>query len=224
MTATRASSHREAPLISQDPLADNTDLYAFVSPERRDRVVLISNFIPLNEAPTPEVAAAIGDLLARTGDARGADEMYARAEALEREGWKLEEPQPGALARMLAERGLKIAEAVRLAERAARDRSDIVTMDTLAWAYFQAGRFAEARAASVQALRTGTADPRIRCHAAAIEAGSPPRTRARWGGGGVSSRGRCALGCFERAATSPASAVDRAQCRLEQRIPELETE
>ena len=44
---TVASSHREAPLISQDPLADNTDLYAFVSPERTDRVVLISNFIPL---------------------------------------------------------------------------------------------------------------------------------------------------------------------------------
>jgi hypothetical protein len=43
----RASSHREAPLISQDPLADNTDVYAFVSPQRTDRVVLISNFIPL---------------------------------------------------------------------------------------------------------------------------------------------------------------------------------
>ena len=47
MSPTRASSHREAPLISQDPLADNTDVYAFVSPERPDRVVLISNFIPL---------------------------------------------------------------------------------------------------------------------------------------------------------------------------------
>lgn len=43
----RASSHREAPLISQDPLADNTDVYAFVSPERADRVVLIADFIPL---------------------------------------------------------------------------------------------------------------------------------------------------------------------------------
>ncbi len=47
MIPTRASSHREAPLISQDPLADNTDVYAFVSPERADRVVLIANFIPL---------------------------------------------------------------------------------------------------------------------------------------------------------------------------------
>jgi hypothetical protein len=46
----RASSHREAPLISQDPLADNTDLYAFVSPRNPDRVTLIANFIPF-EAP-----------------------------------------------------------------------------------------------------------------------------------------------------------------------------
>jgi hypothetical protein len=46
----RASSHREAPLISGDPLADNTDLYAFVSPRNPDRVTLIANFIPF-EAP-----------------------------------------------------------------------------------------------------------------------------------------------------------------------------
>src|SRR5947208_751420 len=46
-----ASSHREAPLISRDPEADNTDVYAFVSPEpgRSDRVVLIANFIPLEK-------------------------------------------------------------------------------------------------------------------------------------------------------------------------------
>jgi hypothetical protein len=41
-----ASSHREAPLISNDPTADNTDLYAFRSPCNPDHVVLIANFIP----------------------------------------------------------------------------------------------------------------------------------------------------------------------------------
>ncbi|HKV99789.1 MAG TPA: DUF4331 domain-containing protein [Vicinamibacterales bacterium] len=46
----QASSHREAPLISQDPLADNTDVYAFVSPANPDRVTLLANFIPF-EAP-----------------------------------------------------------------------------------------------------------------------------------------------------------------------------
>lgn len=41
-----ASSHREAPLISNDPLADNTDLYAFKSPTNPENVVLIANYIP----------------------------------------------------------------------------------------------------------------------------------------------------------------------------------
>ncbi|PYR10511.1 MAG: hypothetical protein DMF99_11720 [Acidobacteria bacterium] len=45
-----ASSHREAPLISQDPMADNTDLYAFRSPDRPDTVTIIANYIPL-ESP-----------------------------------------------------------------------------------------------------------------------------------------------------------------------------
>jgi hypothetical protein len=46
----RASSHREAPLISQDPMADNTDLYAFRSPDRPDTVTIVANYIPL-ESP-----------------------------------------------------------------------------------------------------------------------------------------------------------------------------
>jgi hypothetical protein len=41
-----ASSHREAPLISNDPLADNTDLYVFRSPDDPDKVTIIANYIP----------------------------------------------------------------------------------------------------------------------------------------------------------------------------------
>src|SRR5215831_10533077 len=41
------SSHREAPEISTDPVADSTDLYAFVSPDRLNSVTLIANYIPL---------------------------------------------------------------------------------------------------------------------------------------------------------------------------------
>jgi hypothetical protein len=44
------SSHREAPGISKDPVADNTDTYAFVSPDAADTVTIISNYVPL-EAP-----------------------------------------------------------------------------------------------------------------------------------------------------------------------------
>ena len=44
-----ASSHREAPLITDDPKADNTDVYAFVSPDRPDTVTLIGSWIPFEE-------------------------------------------------------------------------------------------------------------------------------------------------------------------------------
>jgi hypothetical protein len=44
-----ASSHREAPLIAGEPRLDNTDVYAFVSPDKPDTVTLLANFIPFEE-------------------------------------------------------------------------------------------------------------------------------------------------------------------------------
>src|SRR5437867_12350366 len=41
------SSHREAPEISKVPVADSTDLYAFVSPDRPDTVTILANYVPL---------------------------------------------------------------------------------------------------------------------------------------------------------------------------------
>ncbi|CAN5274665.1 hypothetical protein BH09BAC1_BH09BAC1_05450 [soil metagenome] len=41
-----ASSHREAPLIANDPLADNTDVYAFRSPDNPNTITLIANYVP----------------------------------------------------------------------------------------------------------------------------------------------------------------------------------
>src|SRR5438093_1177673 len=41
-----ASSHREAPLISEDPTADNTDLYAFRSPDKPNTLTIVSNWVP----------------------------------------------------------------------------------------------------------------------------------------------------------------------------------
>src|SRR5689334_19234273 len=41
-----ASSHREAPLIANDPLADNTDLYAFRSPDDTNTVTILACYIP----------------------------------------------------------------------------------------------------------------------------------------------------------------------------------
>ncbi|MDQ0603019.1 hypothetical protein QF037_007364 [Streptomyces canus] len=47
--AASASSHREAPLISGDPQYDNTDVYAFVSPDKPDTTTLIANWIPFED-------------------------------------------------------------------------------------------------------------------------------------------------------------------------------
>lgn len=42
-----ASSHREAPFIANDPLADNTDLYVFRSPDDPNTITIIANYIPV---------------------------------------------------------------------------------------------------------------------------------------------------------------------------------
>jgi hypothetical protein len=47
VASVEASSHREAPLIANDPLADNTDLYVFRSPDDTNTVTIIANYIPL---------------------------------------------------------------------------------------------------------------------------------------------------------------------------------
>jgi hypothetical protein len=71
-----ASSHREAPLIAEDPSADNTDLYAFRSPDKPDTVTIIANWIP-GEDPaagpnyyTFSPAARYNIHIDRNGDAR----------------------------------------------------------------------------------------------------------------------------------------------------------
>ncbi|MFI1910708.1 DUF4331 domain-containing protein [Streptomyces microflavus] len=44
-----ASSHREAPMTAGDPRADNTDVYAFTSPDKPDTVTLVANWLPFQE-------------------------------------------------------------------------------------------------------------------------------------------------------------------------------
>jgi hypothetical protein len=76
-----ASSHREAPSISQDPTADNTDVYAFRSPDAPDTATLVANFVPFEEpAGGPNFYRFSDDVkyeikVDNTGDAR-ADVTY----------------------------------------------------------------------------------------------------------------------------------------------------
>jgi len=124
----------------------------------------------LARTATPDLAIAVGDLSSALGEETTADQYYQMAEQIERAAWGNGLRQPQVLARILSERPGRTAEAVRFAEEAARTRTDIMTMDTLAWAYFTNGQLAEARKASERALRTGTRNARIRCHAQTIAA------------------------------------------------------
>ena len=138
----------------------------------------------LARTATPDLASAVGDLSAAIGDETMAARYYQMAEQIERAAWGNGLRQPQVLARILSELPGRAAEAVSLAEEAARTRADIATMDTLAWAYFKNGQIAEARKAATQALRTGTRNARIRCHADAIETA---HLRQGYGGQAISS-------------------------------------
>jgi tetratricopeptide (TPR) repeat protein len=127
----------------------------------------------LKTAPTPDLHARLGDLYASERRTAEAERQYALAEA----AWRSDAPEPKNLARFLADRGEKTAEAVAIAEDAIKTRRDIFTEDALAWAYFRAGRVGDAKAAMSRALRTGTRDAGILRHAAAID--RAPRQLAR---------------------------------------------
>lgn len=122
----------------------------------------------LAKTATPDLAMAVAELSDALGDQARADQYYQMAEQIERGAWGNGLRQPQVMAKLLSERPGRSREAVELAEEAERGRADIGTMDILAWAYFKNGQLPEAQKASAQALRTGTRNARILCHAAAI--------------------------------------------------------
>ena len=123
-------------IFPSHPYAMNGRVRLLIARHRYADALDLSRRVPT----TPESLAMQGDLLTRLGHLDDAEKLYREAEQVEREGWKQEQPQPGALARFLAERGRNIPEAIALAERAAAERQDVVTMDALAWSYFRGGR------------------------------------------------------------------------------------
>ena len=71
-----ASSHREAPAIANDPAADNTDVYAWVSPGDHDKLTIVANWIPLEEpAGGPNFHRFSEHVLYEVHIARGPDSL-----------------------------------------------------------------------------------------------------------------------------------------------------
>lgn len=128
------------------------------------------------KSPTPDVYVHIADILSGMDRHDEAAKYYGLAEA----AWRSDFPEPKNLARFLAERGVKIDEAVSIAEDANRTRHDIFSQDALAWAYFKAGRLDDASRMISLARRTGSRDRDILRHATEIlgsarQAGRPAR-------------------------------------------------
>ena len=118
--------------------------------------------------PLPQYLTALGDLYTVKGDSKSADEQYNLVLYI----YKLFETNGVNAgiekAAFLADRGQSPDEAIKLAEEAAKERTDVHTQDSLAWALYRGGRYVEALAAEKQAMRLGTQNALFFYHAGMI--------------------------------------------------------
>jgi tetratricopeptide (TPR) repeat protein len=116
------------------------------------------------------------------GDAAGAEEIWARAEArLRLDAAEGAFGHRRELARLLLDRGrpADLREVLSLLHAEVRVRRDADTLDSLAWAYSRAGRWVEARKAIQEALGSGVREAALFARAASIEEALGDRARAR---------------------------------------------
>lgn len=119
-------------------------------------------------APQPEFLVPLLRASELAGDNETAEESAAQLGALVQLTLAGEGLSNRVLALYLVDSGLNVGAAQELAEREAALRSDVYTLDTLAWVRFAAGDLERARDASEAALAVGTQDPLILYHAAVI--------------------------------------------------------
>src|SRR5438552_3276537 len=120
--------------------------------------------------PQPDLVAALGDVHDAAGDADQAERQYALVEYMGEVAAAAGTTYGRQLALFYADHDRRPEEALRLARLEAAGRGDIYTDDTLAWACYGNGRFAEAARAAHRALRLGTEDAMLHYHAGAIAA------------------------------------------------------
>lgn len=123
--------------------------------------------------PLPEYQWTLADVLRAENREAEAKEVESQLRA------RGEADDPRTLALFLATRGEQPERSLRLAEAEQRIRSDIFTLDAVAWALVSAGRFDEAHTQMQRALALGTRDARLFFHAATIAAKSGHTDEAR---------------------------------------------
>lgn len=136
-----------------------------------DAVEALSRAARLN--PLPEYQWALAEALRLHGD-------HEQANLIEKElTARGADADPRTLALFLATRRADVTGAVALAERELETRSDVFTLDALAWSLSAAGRTAEAHATMARALAEGTEDGRLFLHAGVIAAAGDRHAEAR---------------------------------------------
>ena len=132
-----------------------------------------------DEAPLPEYAIALGDVLAAADREREARQAYALVGAIDRvlRGNGVRTELETALFDL--DHGRDVADALARAREAYERAPSIYAEDVLAWALYKNGRCAEARAHSVRALRLGTRDALMHFHRGMIERCLSDREAAR---------------------------------------------
>ncbi|MET0851374.1 MAG: tetratricopeptide repeat protein [Candidatus Rokuibacteriota bacterium] len=119
-------------------------------------------------APHVESVAILGDLLAASGEAEDAQRQYALVEVIARLHRAAGVRGGLELAAFHADHATNLEWAVSEAEAVYRERKTVQAADTLAWSYYQSGRYEDARRVIADALRHRTPDARILFHAGMI--------------------------------------------------------
>jgi tetratricopeptide (TPR) repeat protein len=129
--------------------------------------------------PMPIFISELGDLYAKTGDQANAQKQYALVEYIGLLGHINQVLHNRDLALFYADHGVKLTEAVDLAQKELEVRQDVYTWDALAWALYRNGKLTEAASASQKAMRFGTRDPLLLFHAGMIAQGLGQEGQAR---------------------------------------------
>jgi tetratricopeptide (TPR) repeat protein len=120
-----------------------------------------------NRHPSADAIINLGHVYTLRGDNEKAKQQYELAEMVEEKLGAAGDQKKIAL--FWADRGVKLAEALSIAQNEYAIRKDIYTTDVLAWCLYKNGRFEEAKKKISEAMRLKTKDARITYHAGMID-------------------------------------------------------